>query len=65
MHAARLRETAAGPPRYERRRPDPTSLYCLVQQHYETFAAEVAGLLQFVKDEFEADLECGILAHPR
>ena len=27
---------------------------------YETFAAEVAGLPQFVKDEFDAYLECGI-----
>jgi hypothetical protein len=41
-----------------------------VQQHYETFAAEVAGpstssgqaLPQFVKDEFVAYLDCGILA---
>ena len=32
-------------------------------QHYETFATEVAGLPQFVKDEFDAYLECGILAH--
>ena len=34
-----------------------------MQQHLETFAAEVAGLPQFVKDEFDAYLECGILAH--
>ena len=34
-----------------------------MQQHYETFAAAVAGLPQFVKDEFEAYLECGVLAH--
>ena len=40
----------------------------LVQENLETFLAEVeaggaASLPQFVKDEFEAFLECGILAH--
>ena len=39
-----------------------------MQQHAATFFAEVeaaagADLLQFVKDEFDAFLECGILAH--
>jgi hypothetical protein len=71
MRPALLREAAANPPHYERRRPEQTPLYRLVQQHYETFAAEVAGpstssgqgLPQFVKDEFDAYLECGILAH--
>ena len=63
MRPARLREAAASPPQYQRRRPEQTPLYRLVQQHYETFAAEVAGLPQFVKDEFEAYLDCGILAH--
>ena len=43
-------------------------LYRLVQQHAATFFAEVeaaagADLPQFVKDEFDAFLECGILAH--
>jgi hypothetical protein len=59
MRPALLRAAAAIPRRYERRRPEQTTLYRLVQQHYETFAAEV-GLPQFVKDEFEAYLECGI-----
>ena len=63
MRAARLREAAANAPRYERRRPEQTPLYRLVRQHYETFAAEVAGLPQFVKDEFNAYLDCGILAN--
>ena len=63
MRPALLRAAAANPRRYERRRPEQTTLYRLVQQHYETFAAEVEGLPQFVKDEFEAYLECGILAH--
>ena len=43
-------------------------LYRLVQQHAATFFAQAeaaagADLPQFVKDEFDAFLECGILAH--
>jgi len=53
---------------YERRRPEETTLYQVVQEQIETFLAQVeaktgAGLPAFVKDEFEAFLECGILAH--
>ena len=53
---------------YERRRPEQTILHCLVREHLETFLAQVqartgTGLPEFVKDEFEAFLECGILAH--
>ena len=53
---------------YQRRRPEETTLYQVVQEHVETFVAQVeletgAGLPQFVKDEFEAFLECGIWAH--
>ncbi len=60
------RRGAQGP--YERRRPEETTLYQVVQEHIETFFAQVeqetgAGLPRFVKDEFEAFLECGILAH--
>jgi len=52
---------------YERRRPEDTALYQLVQEHLETFLAQVeletgSGLPDFVKDEFDAFLECGILA---
>ena len=52
----------------ERHRPEQTTLYRLVQQHAATFfaqAEEAAGvdLQQFVKDEFDAFLEYGILAH--
>ena len=47
MRPALLRAAPAQPPRYERRRPEQTTLYRLVQQHVETFAAEVAGLPQF------------------
>ncbi len=63
-----LRAAAASPVHYERRRPEETTLFHLVQGHLETFLAEVeaggaATLPQFVKDEFDAFLECGILAH--
>ena len=56
------------PVHYERHRPEQTTLYRLVQQHAATFfaqAEDAAGtdLPQFVKDEFDAFLECGILAH--
>jgi hypothetical protein len=43
-------------------------MYELIQEHLETFLAQVeaetgASLPGFVKDEFDAFLECGILAH--
>jgi len=49
----------------ERRRPEETTLHQLVQEHLETFLAQVkletrAGLPEFVKEEFDAFLECGI-----
>ena len=56
------------PVHYERHRPEQTTLYRLMQQHAATFIAEPqaatsADLPQFVNDEFDAILECGILAH--
>ena len=53
---------------YERHRPEQTTRYHLVQQHTATFFAQAedaagADLPQFVKDEFDAFLKCGILAH--
>ena len=53
---------------YERRRPEETTLYQVVQEYLETFLAQVeaetgASLPDFVQDEFDAFLECGILAH--
>ena len=53
---------------YERHRPERAKLHQLVQQHAATFFAAVeaatdASLPQFVKDEFDAFRECGILAH--
>ena len=56
------------PVHYERHRPEQTTLYRLVQQHAASFIAHTeasagAELPRFVKDEFDAFLECGILAH--
>jgi hypothetical protein len=53
---------------YERRRPEETILYRLVQENVESFLAQVeiesgSGLPEFVKAEFDAFLACGILAH--
>ena len=52
----------------ERHRPERATLYRLVQQHAQTFFAQTeeatgASLPQFIQDEFDAFLECGILAH--
>jgi hypothetical protein len=63
-----LRAPDGAPVHYERHRPEQTTLYRLVQQHAATFfeqaeAAAGADLPQFVNDEFDAFLECGILAH--
>ena len=62
------RAPAAGSVHYERHRPEQTTLYRLVQQHAATFFAQAeettgADLPRFIKDEFDAFLECGILAH--
>ena len=58
----------SAPVHYERHCPEQTTLYRLVQQHAATFIAQAeaaagADLPPFVKDEFDAFLECGILAH--
>ena len=63
-----LRAAPAHTAHYERRRPEETILHHLVREHLETFLAQVeartgTGLPGFVKEEFEAFLECGILAH--
>ncbi len=56
------------PLHYERHRPEQTTLYRLVQQHAAGFIAHTEAstggeLPRFIKDEFDAFLECGILAH--
>ena len=68
MGQAAQRALAGDACHYERRRPEETLLYQLVQEHAESFFAQVeaqtgASLPAFVKDEFDAFLECGILAH--
>jgi hypothetical protein len=68
MGQAVQRASAADTVHYEPRRPEDTTLYQLVQEHRDTFLAQVeaqtgAALPEFVKDEFNAFLECGILAH--
>ncbi len=62
------RSPAAGSVHYERHRPEQTTLYRLVQQHVGSFIAHTEAstgseLPRFIKDEFDAFLECGILAH--
>jgi hypothetical protein len=56
------------PIHYERHRPEQSTLYRLVQQHAASFIAHTEAstgsvLPRFIKDEFDAFLECGILAH--
>jgi Transposase zinc-binding domain len=62
------RAPAGAPLHYERHRPKKTTLYRLVQQHAASFIAHTeastgAELPRFIKDEFDAFLECSILAH--
>ena len=71
MHAIRRQPQRApdgAPVYYERHRPEQTELYRLVQQHAASFIAQTeassaADLPRTIKDEFDAFLECGILAH--
>jgi len=51
---------------YERRRPEHTLLYQLVETHWPRFlerAEEHGGLPGFVIRDFEEYLRCGILEH--
>lgn len=56
------------PVHHERHCPEQATLYPLVHQHAASFIAHTeAGtgseLPRFIKDEFDAFLKCGILAH--
>jgi len=56
------------PLHYERHRPEQTTLYRLVQQHAAIFIAQTEAsiggeLPRFIKDDFDAFLDYGILAH--
>ena len=62
------RAPAGAPVQCECRRPEQITPYRLVQHHAATFNARAEGaagadLPRFVNDEFDAFLECGILAH--
>ena len=54
-------------PPYERHRPEQTPLYALVEGHFPQFLerldAEGVSLPHFVREEFEAYLECGRLEY--
>jgi hypothetical protein len=58
---------AVGDANYERRRPEQTLLYQLVEAHYPALADQLAqqgkSLPDHVHREFEAYLECGRLEH--
>jgi hypothetical protein len=56
-------------PIYQPRDPSSTVLYQMVAEHLETFLSGIdadptaKGLPSYVRDEFQAYLKCGILAH--
>ena len=54
-------------PTYERHRPEQTSLYALIDEHFPRFLerleADGVSLPHFVKEEFEAYLKCGRLEY--
>lgn len=65
-HASAACSTTPRSDGYERRRPEETLLYQLVDQYWPSFrerAEQAGGLPKFVIDEFEAYLRCGILEH--
>ena len=67
MHqAAKHGSTAQQVGGYERRRPEETLLYQVIEQHWPQFlegAEAQGGLPRFVVREFEEYLRCGILEH--
>lgn len=54
-------------PRYARHAPERTLLYALLQAHYPDFLARLAagdrGLPEYVREEFDEYLRCGVLEH--
>ena len=67
---ATSRLTGAAPtaaPTYARHAPERTLLQALVQAHYSDFIARLAAqdgsLPEYVREEFEAFLRCGVLEH--
>jgi hypothetical protein len=67
-HLGSQRAPDGAPIHNEGHRPEQTALYRLVQQHATSIVAQTEAstgceLPRFIKDEFDAFLECGILAH--
>ena len=67
--AAHPHDASSHPRTYERRRPETTLLYEVVQEHLQTFLAQARdrtahgfGLPRFVQNEFHHYLDCGQLA---
>jgi hypothetical protein len=65
---AQLQIPATSPFSYERRRPEDTPLYKIVQENWQNFLRQrendnSGGLPSFIIKEFDAYLKCGILAH--
>jgi hypothetical protein len=63
-----LRVSEVASASYERRRPETTVLYRIIQEHLETFLEQARrhdgkGLPRYVEGELRAFLKCGILAH--
>ena len=54
-------------PTYARHAPERTLLYALIQAHYPDFIARLSAqdrsLPEYVREEFEAFLRCGVLEH--
>jgi len=53
---------------YQPRHPEKTALYRIIQQHHHTFQQQIEEetshtLPKFITQEFDAYLQCGILAH--
>jgi len=59
--------TIAVPPTYQRHRPERTALYSIISERYPRFVQEIelsgGHLPQFVRQEFEEYLKCGLLEH--
>lgn len=59
--------TALAPPRYERHRPEKTTLYTVVRENLATLDDAVddgalsSALLDFVRAELDGYLDCGLL----
>ena len=68
MPAPQTRPSSTAHVHYQRRRPVQTALYQLVQNHVDSFYAQVEAqtghsLPPYIKAEFDAFLDCGILTN--